>query len=553
MKYFNPLLGMLLCCLIMPQKSLAAAVAMPDRYAADEAASILRKGGNAVDAAVAAAFVLAVTYPEAGNIGGGGFMLARMEGNAVFLDFRETAPAAASRDMYLNERGEVIEDLSFIGGLSSGVPGTVAGMLEAHRRFGSLRWADLLEKAVQLAQDGFEVPPELAGYASASAESFSGRTNFERYYGELRAGEIFRQPELARTLATIAGRPEEFYRGEIAGLIAAQSQRSGGIITRRDMAEYQPVWREPLIFEWRGYRLLTAPPPSSGGVALAQLLGIFDARSDLFKGVSHNDADYLHRLAEIEKRVFADRAEYLGDPASVAVPVADLIAPDYLARRGLELNEKSISLAPPVVPGLESHQTTHLSVLDDRGNAVSMTYTLNWDFGSGVVVEGGGFLLNNEMDDFSVKPGVTNVYGVTGSSRNAVAPGRRMLSSMTPTILLADDKPALLLGSPGGSTIITSVFQVVLNRLHWGMKLEEAIAATRFHHQLPQADLIRHDARDIPASTRETLADMGYRVEPNSWGDLGDVQAISSDNGRITAVSDPRGRGKAVVLPPAKP
>lgn len=527
----------------------SAAVAMPDSFAAEAAAAVLSGGGNAVDAAVTAAFVLAVTYPEAGNIGGGGFLLTHMEGEAAFLDFRETAAAAAYRNMYLDDMGQFVPQRSLVGGLAPGVPGTVAGLAAAHKRFGSLPWHKLLVPAISLAEYGFPVPRDLANYAASKVEEIDGATNFDAFFGDLRAGRVFRQPELARTLRRIAATPDDFYRGITARLLVEQVKRSGGIITAQDLKDYQPVWREPLRLQWRDHTLLAAPPPSSGGLALAQLLGMFEAAQPLFDGVAHNSAGYVHRLAEIEKRVFADRAEYLGDPDFVDVPVAALMAPEYLARRAAQLQPASISLVEAVPAGLESTDTTHFSIVDGEGNAVSLTYTLNWDFGSGVVVEGAGFLLNNEMDDFSAKPGVPNAFGVIGNDNNAIAPGKRMLSSMSPTIVLTDNRPALVLGSPGGSTIFTSVFQVILNAMHWDMPLADAVNSTRFHHQLPQAFLIRHDQRSIPAATATGLREMGYAVEANSWGNLGDVQAISVATTGLQAAADERGRGVALVVP----
>jgi gamma-glutamyltranspeptidase / glutathione hydrolase len=548
------LLGLWLLLALLP-RALAgtAAVAMPDRFSAEAAAQVLADGGNAVDAAVAAAFVLAVTYPEAGNIGGGGFLLSVMQGDPAFLDFRERAPGAAHRDMYLDEGGNFDQRAALFGGRASGVPGTVRGLHTAHRRYGSLPWGRLVRPAIELAREGFVVPPSLAGLAAEARAEFGDGTNFDRYFADMQAGTLFRQRELANTLARIATNADDFYTGGIADQIVAQMERSGGLINRADLADYQPRWRTPLRAGWRDYTVLTAPPPSSGGVALLQLLRMHDEAAPLFRGLWHNSPQYLHLLAEIEKRVFADRAEYLGDPDVVGVPVGALLDQAYLARRAGELNPRAISPAERVQAGLESTETTHFSILDHQGNAVSLTYTLNWDFGSGVVVEGAGFLLNNEMDDFSAKPGVPNAFGVVGSERNAIAPGKRMLSSMTPTILLREERPVLVLGSPGGSTIFTSVFQVILNLTDYAMPLQEAVDATRFHHQLPEATVLRHDRWEVPAQTRSALEAMGYTVEPNSWGNLGDVQAILVEDGNVSAAADRRGRGLALLLPQATP
>ena len=526
-----------------------AGLALPDPWSAAAAEQVLADGGNAVDAAVAAAFVLAVTCPQAGNIGGGGFLLGTFDGEAYFLDFRERAPAAAQRDMYLDEQGRVVSELSMVGSLAVGVPGTVRGLAAAHRRFGSRPWPDLVAPAIRLAREGFVIPAGMAALVAERLEEVGGETNFAEYFGTVRDGQRFRQPELGATLALIAADPDSFYQGLPARQLVAQMRASGGLVTLRDLADYRAVWRQPLRARWRHFEVVTAPPPSSGGIALLQLLSMRDILSDHFDGVPHNSARYVHLLAELEKRVFADRAEYLGDPDHVDVPVARLLAADYLAARAAGVDPAAISPAGAVPAGLESTDTTHLSIVDAAGNAVSLTYTLNWDFGAGVVVAGAGYLLNNQMDDFSASPGVPNVFGVVGNARNAIAPGKRMLSSMTPTILLQQGEPVLVLGTPGGSTIFTSVFQVLLNLYDHGMSLQAAVDALRFHHQLPEADLVRHDRRAIPGATRSGLERMGYRVQANDWGDLGDVQAVQIRGGAVTAASDGRSYGEARVTP----
>lgn len=525
-----------------------AAVAMPDSWSAEAAVEVLRDGGNAVDAAVAAAFVLTVTYPEAGNIGGGGFMTSYVEGEAAFLDFREKAPAGAYREMYLDAQGEFRQRLSLIGGLASGVPGTVKGLQAAHQRYGKLPWQRLLAPAIKLASGGFEIPSELALMAREKVVFDAGETNFVRYFGEMAAGEVFRQPELAATLRLLAGDPDAFYHGLPARQLVAQMQRSGGLVTLEDLANYEAIWREPVQARWRGLSILSAPPPSSGGFALAQLLKMRDFSDSLFTGVAHNSGRYVHLLAELEKRVFADRATFLGDPDFVQVPLQRLLSDDYLNRRARGVNPEGIS--DEIAPVREEHSvdTTHFSILDGKGNAVSLTYTLNWEFGSGVVVEGAGYLLNNQMDDFSAKPGVPNAFGVIGNERNAIAPGKRMLSSMSPTILLREGRPELVIGTPGGSTIFTSIFQVILNLYDFDMPLQQAVDALRFHHQLPQAKLVRHDQRQIPEGTQQVLERLGYQVQANDWGDLGDIQAVFVTGGGVEASADSRGRGSAVVL-----
>ena len=532
-----------------PVAQSAAAVAMPDRYSANAAAKVLAKGGNAVDAAVTAAFVLAVTWPEAGNIGGGGFMLARMGGKAAFLDFREVAPRAASRDMYLDSKGEVIEGMSLTGHHAIGVPGTVAGLWAAHRKYGTKPWADLIAPAIAIAEQGFEVPPQLETNLHDELPRLADKTNFAGHFGKLHAGGTFRQPELAAALRRIAADGAAgFYEGETARLLLAEMRRGGGLITADDLAAYRPVWREPLREKWRNHEILAAPPPSSGGFAIIQLLKMKDVLAARFAGLPLNSPQYIHLTAEMEKRVFADRAEYLGDPAFLPQRVDELISDDYIARRAAEVKPQSISPADSVKPGLEPHQTTHFSIVDHAGNAVSLTYTLNAYFGSGVVVEGGGFLLNDEMDDFSAKPGTANYYGVVGAEANAIAPGKRMLSSMSPTILLTGGKVSMVLGTEGGSTIITSVYQAIVDVLDFHMSAQEAVSATRFHHQLWPGDLITYSiSRPLPADVIRALTARGYRVEPHPW-EIGDLQLIWHDGDEWRAASDPRGRGESMII-----
>lgn len=527
------------------------AVAAPDQYAAKVAAEVLKNGGNAVDAAVATAFTLAITYPEAGNIGGGGFMTLFMDGKPYFLDYRETAPQAATKTMYLDDKGEVIENLSLVGAKAAGVPGTVLGLWEAHKRFGKLPWSELLTPAIGYANSGFKVADQQFQYREDAIGLFNGKTNFTAHFGSMRPGEVFKQPLMAETLERIAANgPDEFYKGKTADLLVAQMQRDGGLITKQDLADYSVKWREPMRVDWQGNSLYTAPLPSSGGIALAQLIGIKEQRAADFKGVELNSARYIHLLAEIEKRVFADRADYLGDPDFSQVPVAKLIDAEYLKRRAAEVNPTAISPTEKVRPGLEPHQTTHFSIVDADGNAVSNTYTLNWDFGSGVVVEGAGFLLNDEMDDFSAKPGVANAFGVVGSDANAIAPGKRMLSSMSPSIVTRDGKVSLVLGTPGGSRIFTSIFQVLNNVYDFKLPLEKAVAAQRVHHQLLPKDTLYYDAHaPLTGKVADELKAMGYVLEDQGWN-MGDIQAIRVDGRRLETASDPRGRGVGLVVEP---
>jgi gamma-glutamyltranspeptidase/glutathione hydrolase len=524
-------------------------VASPDRFGALAAQEILKAGGNAVDAAVATGFVLAVTYPEAGNLGGGGFMTLYVGGKPYFLDYRETAPAKATAGMYLDAKGNPIVDLSLVGPLAAGVPGTVRGLEAAHKRFGKLSWARDLAPAIRLARDGFVVPKGEIAERDASRGAFA-KFNFDRYFAGMSAGRTFRQPELAATLQRIAsGGAKAFYEGRTADLVVAQMDRgpAKGLISRADLAGYKVAWREPIQSDWKGYRVITAPPPSSGGIALLQMLGMKADDASLFKGVDLNSPQYLHLVSEIEKRVFADRAEYLGDPDFWKVPVAALIDPAYVARRAREVDPARPSALKAVKPGLEKPQTTHFSILDRQGNAVSNTYTLNGSYGAGVVVEGAGFLLNDEMDDFSVKPGAPNQFGVVGGDANAIAPGKRPLSSMTPTIMTRNGQVAMVVGTPGGSRIFTSVFQVLANVYDFGLPLPKALAALRFHHQLlPENTIFTEPYAPLPAKLAAAMSARGYRMENQGFN--GDIEAIQVVGATPQAASDPRGRGVSLVV-----
>lgn len=527
----------------------AGAVASPDRYGALAAREILKAGGNAVDAAVATGFALAVTYPEAGNLGGGGFMTLYVDGKPYFLDYRETAPAAASADMYIGPDGEPVAGLSLFGNRAVGTPGSVRGLAMAHKRFGKLSWARVLAPAIRYARDGFTVNDQFAGVLASEVPPAFEKTNFRAHFAPVKAGTLFKQPELAATLERIAkGGDREFYEGKTADLLVAQMARGPvkGLITKADLAAYKAVWREPLTAKWRGYDVITAPPPSSGGIALMQLLLMKQDLAPRFKGVALNDPQYVHLLAEIEKRVYADRAEYLGDPDFVKVPVSNLIDPAYVARRAREVNPDRPSATKAVSPGLEKLQTTHYSVVDRWGNAVSNTYTLNGWFGSGVVVEGAGFLLNDEMDDFSAKPGAPNMFGVVGGAANAIAPGKRPLSSMTPTILVKNGRPAMVIGTPGGSRIFTWVFQVLANVYDHGLTLEAAQKAPRFHHQLLPENTLFYEPKFPPSpALRTALEGRGYAWVEDFSGDVEAIQIV----GRTPAPeADPRARGVGMVV-----
>ena len=532
----------------------SAAIAISDNYGAQVAEDILNQGGNAVDAAVATGFALAVTFIDAGNIGGGGFMTIKMDNEIAFLDYREKAPLTAHKDMYLDVEGNVIDDITLIGGQAAGVPGTVAGFWEAHKRFGKLPWKDIVQPAIDLAANGFMPAPILVKSIHSMEQRFDGKTNFNEYFEHISSTEVFKQPELAQTLGRIAEfGADDFYRGHTAALIVEQMKQSNGLISAEDLDQYSAIWREPVRANWRGYEVVSAPPPSSGGFAIVQLLKMKDYLAEHFTNVEHNSAQYIHLIAEMEKRVFADRAEYLGDPDFFDIDIKALIDDVYIRKRAAEVNTKTISALKSINPGLESPNTTHYSIVDQWGNAVSNTYTINWDYGSGVVVGGAGFLLNNEMDDFSAKPGVPNIFGVVGNVANEIQPGKRMLSSMSPTIVLKDGEVEMVVGTPGGSTIFTTVFQVIINILDFNMTPLEAIGATRFHHQLVPADLITYSGFSIdrPLSDQviDDLAEKGYRTEPHSF-EYGDVQIIVKDGNSWIAASDPRDRGQSRVFEP---
>jgi gamma-glutamyltranspeptidase/glutathione hydrolase len=529
-------------------------VASADAYASRAGLDILKRGGNAVDAAVAVGFALAVTYPSAGNIGGGGFMVIRLaDGRETTIDYRETAPAAAHRDMFLDAAGNPVTERSLVGPLAAGVPGSVAGLVLAQRKYGRLPLATVMTPAVRLARDGFEITWHVAATLS------DGQTLFSRFPSTARvflrpdgtppvAGERLVQPDLAATLQEIADHgPDAFYRGRIAGLIAAEMSRTGGLITTADLARYAPIERPALTGTYRGHRIVSMAPPSSGGVALLQLLNLLEAYPLAEYGLNSSRA--MHLMIEAERRVYADRSEWLGDPAFVRVPVEGLIAKPYAARLRASIDETRATPSSAVLPGrpqdFESLQTTHYSVVDTEGNAVSTTTTLNGRFGSGQLVTGAGFLLNNEMDDFSAKPGAPNMFGLLGGDANAVAPGKRMLSSMTPTIVVRDGRTWLVVGSPGGGRIITIVLQVLVNLIDHRMSVQQAVDAPRFHHQW-QPDDVRVEPMGFPADVLHALEARGHTIRVDS--DMGGVHAIAIDppSGLRLGASDPREDGAAL-------
>ena len=507
---------------------------------------ILKKGGNAIDAAVAVQFALAVVYPNAGNIGGGGFLVYRSsKGEVAALDYREKAPAGASRNMYLDPSGEPIKEKSLYGHLAAGVPGSVDGMIKAHSRFGKLKWADLLEPAVKLATKGFTLTSmqanELNGLKEKLIHFNPGGTAFVKASGDWKAGELLLQPELARTLRHIQREGRKgFYEGEVAKAIAAEMNRGQGLITPADLKNYDSKWRQPVIGRYKDLKVITMPPPSSGGIALMQLLTSVEPYP--LSRWGHNQDSTIRLITEAERRVYADRAKHLGDPDYYQVPQRQLLDAEYQKQRMSSMDWTHATASSSVQAGVfkthESEETTHFSIVDKDGNAVSVTTTLNGSYGSLVVVKGAGFLLNNEMDDFSVKPGSPNMYGLVGGEANAIAPGKRMLSSMTPTILERKGKLFMVVGTPGGSTIITSVLQTILNVVEFGQNMQDAVASKRFHHQwLPDEIFIEDGAFDT--GTIQKLSQKGYKV--TARGTIGRVDAILATPEGYQGGADPRG------------
>jgi gamma-glutamyltranspeptidase / glutathione hydrolase len=514
-------------------------------------AVVLAQGGNAVDAAIATQFALAVCFPSAGNLGGGGFMVVRLnDGTIDGLDYRETAPATATRDMYLDDSREVVAGLSTDTHLASGVPGTVDGMIMAHQKYGKLPFKELIQHSIDLAMNGFIIAEKQASALNANRKHFLernvGRVSFVKE--ELwKPGDTLRQPELANTLTLIRDKGREgFYSGTTANLIVAEMKRGNGIITHEDLASYRSEWRTPVTGTYRErYRIISMAPPSSGGIALLQLLGI--AQNYDLAVLGFHTPEAVHLMAEAERRVYADRAEYLGDPDFVKVPVQELISGDYLKNRMNNFNPMLATSSAEISHGeitfAESEETTHFSVVDIDGNAVAMTTTLNGSYGNSIVVAGAGFILNNEMDDFSVKPGFPNMFGLVGGDANSISPGKRMLSSMTPTIVEMDGELFMVVGSPGGSRIITSVYQTIVNVIDFEMTIDEAVKAGRFHHQwLP--DYISYETGIFDSITVNGLKTRGHELK--SSGSMGRVDAILVEaNGNRTGAGDPRGDNTA--------
>lgn len=535
------------CLARHPVRERKTMVVAQEPHAADVGVEVLRKGGNAVDAAVAVAFALAVTHPTAGNLGGGGFLLLRKaSGETTFLDFRERAPAKAARDMYLDAEGKLTRD-SLVGWRAPGVPGTVHGLATAHRKYGSRPWAELVAPAIRLAR-GFQVSYALSESLKSSSKLLSRFPESNRIFlrdgRNFEAGDTLAQPELTRTLLRIAkAGAKDFYEGETARRFVAAMAANGGLITAQDLKDYRTAERKPLEGAYRGYQIITAPPPSSGGVGILQMMGMLEGSG--YEKPGQGAAATVHYLAEVMRRYYADRSEHLADPDFYKVPVSGLLSKAYIDRLKASIDPARASTSEQIRPGkpaaAESTETTHFSIVDAQGNAVALTYTLNGGYGCGVTVPGLGFLLNNEMDDFSAKPGHPNLFGLVQGEANAIQPGKRPLSSMTPTIVLKDGKVFMVVGAPGGSRIINGVLQVILNVIDFGMNAQEAIDAPRIHHQWQPDKLMLE--RGFSPDTIALLEQKGHTIDSISGVAL--VEAIVRQGEWWQGGTDRRAHGKA--------
>ena len=521
------------------------------QIASDVGVEILRQGGNAIDAAVAVGFALAVTHPSAGNIGGGGFMVIKLDdGTVITQDHREKAPGSAFPDMFLDTAGNVDRRKSLYSAQASGVPGSVAGMLDALERYGSMSRETVMAPAITLAEQGFALTRDMADDFARVADSMSdypaSTAIFTNNGQPWRTGDIWIQFDLATTLKRISEQGRDgFYQGETADLLVAEMQRIGGMISHDDLQAYNVQWREPISGRYRGYDIWSMPPPSSGGALVVQMLNMLEPYD--IGALGWGSADTLHLMIEAQRRAYADRAEHMGDPDFYPVPLAMLTDKAYARERFSDVDPDKASRSEDIGAGswpVESTETTHYSVIDKDGVAVSVTTTLNLGYGNRIVVPGAGFLLNNEMDDFSAKPGAPNAYGLLGDEANKIEPGKRMLSSMTPTIVSRDGKTVLVTGSPGGSTIINTVFQVILNTLDHDMSVEEAVASPRIHHQW-QPDIVRYEPDAFVDGALKQLESMGHtEMRPGGYG-IGDANSILVKDGVMHGVSDPRNDGGA--------
>jgi gamma-glutamyltranspeptidase/glutathione hydrolase len=532
-----------------PEHARHAMVGTQEPLAADVGLRVLQSGGNAIDAAVAIGFALAVTYPFAGNIGGGGFLLARFaDGRATFIDFREKAPLAATRNMYLDSKGNVSED-SLVGWRAAGVPGTVRGLELAHSKYGRKPWAELLNPAVELASEGYPVPYSLDAslHGEGTTRLLSRYPESQRIFLSAHYGDRLVQPELAATLKRIRDRgASDFYDGETAQKLAAAMAANGGLITLADLKAYQAEESEPLRGHYRGDEIVTAPPPSAGGVGLLQMLGMLEGSG--YEKTGAGSAASIHYVAEVMRRFYADRSEYFGDPDFYKVPIKKLLDPKYIASRRDSIDPLHATPSTQIRPGnigvREGAETTHFNIVDSEGNAVAVTYTLNNGYGSGVTAPGLGFLLNDEMDDFASKPGAENLFHLIQGESNAIQPGKRPVSSMTPAMVLRDGKLFLILGAPGGSRIVNGVLQVILNVVDFHMNVQDAVDWPRFHHQwMPDMLYVQ---KGISPDTVKLLRDMGHNVSVlESTSGVARVEAILNDGGWLQGATDPLGNGKA--------
>jgi gamma-glutamyltranspeptidase/glutathione hydrolase len=554
MKKINFFLALLvfLQCNTESKQEIQAAVVSARIEASEAGKTIMMQGGNAYDAMVATSFALTVVYPVAGNITGGGFFVYRTAaGETGTLDYREIAPLKATKDLFLDDKGNVIPKLSTVGGLAVGIPGAVAGILEVHRKMGSLPLKQLLAPAIKLAEEGYIVTEKQAQSFKRYRDLFIEVNGEDTFFAqEHKAGDRIVNLPLARTLKAIAAKGNAgFYEGWVAEAMVNKTQATGGILSLEDLKVYEPKWRDPIQFSYKDLNVISMAPPSSGGICLSQMMQMVAPYN--LKNMGHNSTESMHLMIEAERRSYADRSHFLGDPDFVSVPQAHLIDPSYIAERMQNYSADNATLSKDVSHGdiimVESDETTHFSIIDKEGNAVSVTTTLNGAYGSKVYVDEIGVFMNNEMDDFSSKPGVPNMFGLTGSEANSIAPKKRMLSSMTPTIIEKNNQLYMVVGTPGGSTIITSVFQAILNVYEHGMGMQEAVAAPRFHHQwLPDEVVLEPGA--FEEDVIQKLKDKGHTIETKHNRIIGKVDAILIDNGNMSVGADPRGDDAAATF-----
>lgn len=554
MKKINFFLALLvfLQCNTESKQEIQAAVVSARIEASEAGKTIMMQGGNAYDAMVATSFALTVVYPVAGNITGGGLFVYRTAaGQTGTLDYREIAPLKATKDLFLDDKGNVIPKLSTVGGLAVGIPGAVAGILEVHRKMGSLPLKQLLAPAIKLAEEGYIVTEKQAQSFKRYRDLFIEVNGEDTFFAqEHKAGDRIVNLPLARTLKAIAAKGNAgFYEGWVAEAMVNKTQATGGILSLEDLKVYEPKWRDPIQFSYKDLNVISMAPPSSGGICLSQMMQMVAPYN--LKNMGHNSTESMHLMIEAERRSYADRSHFLGDPDFVSVPQAHLIDPSYIAERMQNYSADNATLSKDVSHGdiivVESDETTHFSIVDKEGNAVSVTTTLNGAYGSKVYVDEIGVFMNNEMDDFSSKPGVPNMFGLTGSEANSIAPKKRMLSSMTPTIIEKNNQLYMVVGTPGGSTIITSVFQAILNVYEHGMGMQEAVAAPRFHHQwLPDEVVLEPGA--FEEDVIQKLKDKGHTIETKHNRIIGKVDAILIDNGNMSVGADPRGDDAAATF-----